>query len=259
MELRIFALQIGFLKYFIEISYNGKNYCGWQNQPDVLSVQEVLEKTLSTMLRKETPVAGAGRTDTGVHAKQLFAHFEMDRIESEIDFVFRVNSFLPRDIAVNSVRAVQEDAHARFDAIRRTYEYHLVSHKSPFHLGLAHRVHHAPNVDLMNAAAQSLLQYHNFQCFSRTKTNVKTYHCVITYAQWEEKEDLLIFTIAADRFLRNMVRAIVGTLLDVGYGKITLEDFHRIIESKDRKNAGKSAPAHGLYLTEVAYPEHIFL
>jgi len=247
------------LKYFIEIAYNGKNYCGWQNQPDVLSVQEVLEKTLSTILRKETPVVGAGRTDTGVHATQLFAHFEMDPIEKKVDFIFRLNSFLPRDIAVNNLLAVQEEAHARFNATQRTYEYHIVTKKSPFHLGLAHRVHTSPNVELMNKAANILFEYNDFQCFSRSKTNVKTYNCVIIQAVWEEKGDLLTFTIAADRFLRNMVRAIIGTLLNVGYGKITLEEFHQIIQSKDRKNAGKSAPAHGLYLTKVSYPEHIFL
>ena len=247
------------MKYFIEIAYNGKNYCGWQNQPDVISVQEVLEKTLSTLLRKETTVVGAGRTDAGVHAKQLFAHVDMDPVEEISEFEYRLNSFLPADISVNSVRPVKEDAHARFNATQRTYEYLIVTHKSPFYQDFAHRVNVAPDVQLMNKAANILFQYNDFQCFSRSKTDVKTYHCDITLAAWEQKEDLLTFTIAANRFLRNMVRAIVGTLLDVGYGKTTLDEFHKIIQSKDRSNAGASAPAHGLYLTKVSYPEQIFL
>lgn len=247
------------MKYFIEIAYNGKNYCGWQNQPNVLSVQEVVEKTLSILLRKDTAVVAAGRTDAGVHAKQLFVHVDMESIDEISEFVYRMNSFLPADISVNNVLPVKEDAHARFNATKRTYEYRIVTHKSPFHHDFAHRVHTVPDVSLMNEAAQILLQYNDFQCFSRSKTDVKTYHCAITFAQWEQKEDLLTFTIAADRFLRNMVRAIVGTLLDVGYGKTSLDEFHRIIQSKDRKNAGASAPAHGLYLTKVSYPEQIFL
>tara|TARA_R110002074_G_scaffold382825_1_gene562775 strand:- start:93092 stop:93835 length:744 start_codon:yes stop_codon:yes gene_type:complete len=245
------------LRYFIDIAYNGTAYCGWQNQPNALSVQEVLEKALSTLLGTEIAVTGAGRTDAGVHAKQLFAHFDASAMEDVQNLLHRLNSFLPKDISVQDIFQVKDDAHARFDAEAREYEYHINLKKDPFVEGLAYLVNNEPDVSKMNEAAQSLLKYQDFQCFSRSKTDVKTYYCTITKAHWERKENLLIFTISANRFLRNMVRAIVGTLLEIGYGKLTLEDFHKIIESKNRSNAGASAPAHGLYLTKVVYPETI--
>ncbi len=245
------------LRYFIEIAYNGKNYHGWQVQPGSPSVQEVLEHTLSTVLRKDIGVTGAGRTDTGVHAKQLFAHFDHDEIEDTTKIVFRLNSHLPKDISVKEIVCVRDDAHARFDATEREYEYVISLRKDPFQQGYAFLIHHEPNIEKMNEAANILLEYKDFQCFSRNKTNVKTYHCDIKQARWIRKDNRLIFTISADRFLRNMVRSVVGTLLEIGFEKISLADFHDIIKSKDRSKAGTSAPAHGLYLTKVLYPGNI--
>lgn len=219
----------------------------------------MLEKAISTLLRSEIKVTGAGRTDTGVHAKQLFAHFDAVSLEDLEDFKFRLNSFLPKDISIQDIFPVKEDAHARFNATEREYKYHLALQKNPFLEGFAYLVHQKPNMELMNEAAKVLLDYQDFQCFSRTKTDVKTYHCDIKSAYWEKEDHQFIFTIRADRFLRNMVRAIVGTLLEVGYGKMTLDSLHDVIKSKDRGKAGASAPAHGLYLTKVQYPNTIKL
>jgi len=245
------------LRYFIELAYNGKNYHGWQNQPNVITVQEVLEKALSTLLRKELQVVGAGRTDAGVHAKQLFAHFDFDEIEDLSDLHFKLNLFLPKDISIQEIFQVKDDAHARFHAIEREYEYVISFQKNPFTEDFAHLIHHQPNIDLMNEAANELLNCKDFQCFSRSKTDVKTYYCDVKEAYWKKENSQFIFTIKADRFLRNMVRAIVGTLLDVGYGKTSLNDFHEILNSKNRSKAGASAPSKGLYLTRVVYPENI--
>ncbi|MCB0451758.1 MAG: tRNA pseudouridine(38-40) synthase TruA [Aequorivita sp.] len=245
------------MRYFIEIAYNGKNYFGWQRQPEQITVQQVLEETISTLLRTEIKITGAGRTDTGVHAKQLFAHFDFDEIENFDEFIFRINSFLPKDISVKNIFEVKEDAHARFDAVEREYEYIISFEKDPFSQDFAYQINNKPDVALMNQAAEILLGHRDFQCFSRSKTDVKTYNCTIVKAFWEAKDNRLIFTIAADRFLRNMVRAIVGTLLDLGYGKTTLDDFKAILNSKRREKAGASAPAHGLYLAKVIYPDDI--
>jgi tRNA pseudouridine38-40 synthase len=245
------------LRYFIEIAYNGKNYHGWQVQPDATSIQEVLEDALSTVLRKDITVTGAGRTDTGVHAKQLFAHFDHEKIKDATDKVFKINSYLPKDISVKEIIAVKNNAHARFDAIQREYEYIISLQKDPFQQDFSYLIHHEPNIEKMNEAANILLEYKDFQCFSRNRTNVKTYHCVINQAGWIRKDHRLIFTISADRFLRNMVRAIVGTLLEIGIEKISLADFHDIIKSKDRSKAGTSVPAHGLYLMKILYPGNI--
>ncbi len=248
------------MRYFIEIAYNGKNYHGWQIQPDAITVQEVVEKCFSTLLRKPLQVTGAGRTDAGVHAKQLVAHVDIDMVNDLQDFVYRLNSFLPNDIAINNIFPVKEQAHARFDAVLREYQYVISLHKNPFLQDFSYQLHNKPNVKKMNEAARMLLIFSDFQCFSRSNTDVKTYICKVQNAVWEEKEDnMLVFTITADRFLRNMVRAIVGTLLDVGYNKITTEDFKTILNSKDRTKAGASAPAHGLYLTKVKYPKTIFI
>ena len=247
------------MRYFIEIAYNGKNYFGWQRQPEQISVQQVLEETLSTLLRREIKIIGAGRTDTGVHAKQLFAHFDFDGLGNKNEFLFRINSFLPKDISVKNILEVKEDAHARFDAVEREYEYVISLEKDPFSQDFAFQINNKPEIILMNKAAKLLLDHKDFQCFSRSKTDVKTYNCTIVKAFWEAKNNNLIFTIAADRFLRNMVRAIVGTLLNVGYGKTSIEDFKAILNSKSREEAGASAPAHGLFLTKVIYPIGIFL
>ena len=228
-------------------------------QPNAITVQEVLEGAMSNLLRKEIKLTAAGRTDAGVHAKQLFAHFDFEEIQDPSHLVFRLNSFLPKDISVKNIHVVREDAHARFHATEREYEYVISLKKDPFSEGFTYLLHQKPNVDAMNEAAGTLLSYQDFQCFSRTNTDVKTYYCNVEKAYWRVENDRLIFTISANRFLRNMVRAIVGTLLDVGYAKISLEEFHTIIASKNRVNAGSSAPANGLYLTKVLYPDDIFV
>lgn len=246
------------MRYFLDISYLGKNYHGWQVQPNAISVQEVLENALSTLLREPVKVTGAGRTDTGVHARQLIVHCDLPDLEDASGFQHRLNSFLPSDIAVNGIRAVVEDAHARFQATERKYEYWLSPTKNPFLSDLSYQLHHLPDMALMNQAADLLLGHQDFQCFSRSGSDVKTYYCDVKQAYWEKRKQIWVFTIAADRFLRNMVRAVVGTLLDVGYGKINLQEFKEILNSKDRSRAGASAPAHGLYLVEVTYPESIY-
>ena len=245
------------MRYFIELAYNGKNYHGWQAQPNAVSVQELLEKALSTILRQQIKVVGAGRTDAGVHARQLFAHFDVEEIQESTDLVYKLNSYLPKDIAVYDIQEVSDEAHARFDAIEREYEYHISLRKNPFLFDYAAEHLRSPSIDLMNEAAKLLLEYSDFKCFSRSKTDVKTYCCDIRKAIWDQEGDSLIFTIAADRFLRNMVRSVVGTLLEVGYGRMDLKGFRAVIESGDRGRAGASAPAHGLYLTKVIYPERI--
>ncbi len=247
------------MRYFIELAYNGTHYHGWQMQPNAISVEEVLEKTLSTFFRKEIQAVGAGRTDAGVHAKQLFAHFDLDKIIAVEETIYKLNSFLPKDISIQDIIQVTDEAHARFHATSREYEYIISLRKDPFQQKLAYQINVVPNVDLMNKAAEVLLQYSDFQCFSRSNTDAKTYICNITKAVWETEGSQLKFTITANRFLRNMVRAVVGTLLNVGLGKITIEQLHEIIKSKDRSNAGASAPAHGLFLTKVCYPTTIFV
>lgn len=246
------------MRYFIEIAYSGTNYSGWQMQPNAISIQQILEDAMSTLLRKDIKLVGAGRTDAGVHARQLFAHFDLEEIKDTSDLIFRLNSFLPKDIAIKNIIRVKEDTHARFHASEREYEYIISLKKDPFSQGFSYQLHHKPDIVAMSKAAISLLDYQDFQCFSRSNTDVKTYHCIVKKAFWKEENDQLIFTIAADRFLRNMVRAIVGTLLNVGYGKTSLEEFHKIIESKERVRAGASAPAEGLYLTKVSYPVEVF-
>lgn len=247
------------MRYFLEIAYKGTNYFGWQRQPKQISVQQVLEESLSILLRSEIKITGAGRTDTGVHAKQLFAHFDFEDLDNQNGLIFKMNSFLPKDIAIKDIFRVHDDAHARFDAIQREYEYMVSLEKNPFMEDFAYHIHNLPDMELMNEAAKLLLHHRDFQCFSRSKTDVKTYNCTIVKANWEATDNTLIFTIAADRFLRNMVRAIVGTLLNVGYGKTSLEDFKEILNSKSRERAGASAPAKALFLKNVTYPKSIFL
>ncbi|MEL4308159.1 tRNA pseudouridine(38-40) synthase TruA [Joostella sp. CR20] len=245
------------MRYFLELSYNGRHYHGWQNQPNAISVQEVLEKALSILLRSDISIMGAGRTDSGVHAKQMYAHFDTEEtLDTEV-LTHKMNSFLPEDIAIKTIFKVTEEAHARFDATQRSYEYWLVQEKNPFLNEYAHFVKVNLDVDAMNCAAEELLKHKDFQCFSKSNTDVKTYLCDVRKAIWVREKDMLVFHITADRFLRNMVRAIVGTLLDVGLGKISQTDLVQIINSKDRSNAGASVPAHGLYLTEVVYPDSI--
>lgn len=244
------------MRYFIYFAYNGKAYHGWQIQPNGISVQEVFTNGLRTLLREETEVVAAGRTDTGVHAKQMVAHFDSGHADlAGGDYVRRLNSILPKDIAVDKIIAVTPDAHARFDAISRKYEYHLYIGKNVFKENLALRMYHPLDFDLMNEAAQKLKDYTDFTSFSKLHTDVKTNNCVITEAVWQQVGGEWVFTIEADRFLRNMVRSIVGTLFDVGMHKLSVADFCRIIEAKDRCKAGVSVPAHGLYLVEVRYAD----
>jgi len=242
------------LRYFLEFAYKGTNYHGWQYQPNASSVQETLTKALSTILKCEIDLVGAGRTDTGVHAKQMFAHFDLDfEFETQV-ILHKLNSFLPKDIAALAIYTVHHEAHARFDATKRTYEYHIHTRKDPFESDNSWYYHHNLNIDLMNQACKILFKYTDFECFSKVNTDVNTFNCTIFDANWKQENNQLIFTISADRFLRNMVRAIVGTMINVGLEKVSLHQFIQIIESKDRNQAGFSVPAHGLYLTKVDYP-----
>jgi len=245
------------LRYFIELSYNGKNYHGWQIQPNAISVQEVVEKALTTILRVKLGVVGAGRTDAGVHATQIFAHFDTENSLDEHEFAYKLNAILPKTIVVDKVFRVTDDAHARFHAIKRSYQYKIITKKDPFLYEFTHLIKLPLDVDKMNEAARLLLNYTNFKCFSKVKTEVNTFNCNVMHAEWVVEKEQLVFHISADRFLRNMVRAIVGTLLNVGLGKIAVADIHKIIESEDRGKAGVSVPAQGLYLTEVLYPDTI--
>jgi tRNA pseudouridine38-40 synthase len=246
-------------RFFLEIMYDGTNYHGWQVQPNSSTVQEQIENALSTVLGQKLSVMGAGRTDTGVHAKQFFAHFDCDISLDTNSVIYRLNSFLANDISIKDLKMVKKDAHSRFDASSRTYEYIIHTSKNPFYNNRAWFFHKPLDVDLMNRAAQCLFNFSDFTSFSKLHTQTKTNNCIIKKAVWECVDDTLLFTIEADRFLRNMVRAIVGTLLEIGQGKISLDDFVEIIQSKDRSKAGISVPAHGLYLTEVKYPQNIWL
>ena len=245
------------MRYFIEFSYNGKAYHGWQFQPNAVSVQQVLEEALSKMLRTQISVMGAGRTDAGVHASQMFAHF---LVEDEFDIksiIFKLNCYLPKDISIHDIFPVTDKAHARFSATSRTYNYRISNRKNPFASDFAYHVYFSLDVEKMNEACEILVQYTDFQCFSKSNTDVKTYHCDIKEAYWKVENDEFIFTITANRFLRNMVRAIVGTMIEIGLGKIEVNKLHDIIKSKDRGEAGFSAPAQGLFLTEIVYPDDL--
>ena len=248
------------MRYFIELAYNGQAYHGWQIQPGDSSVQETIEKALGTLLREEVSVVGCGRTDAGVHASQFFFHFDSSQEIDKEKLKFRLNSILPDDIAIFQVLKVKEDAHARFDAYSRSYQYRIFQGKNPFMIGIVSQVRALDlDVEKMNEAAMILTQYTDFKCFARSKSDVKSYICQIEEAFWRRTGSLLVFEITSNRFLRNMVRAIVGTLIEIGQGKRDTEDLRRIIESGDRTQAGPSARAEGLYLTGVKYPQHIFI
>lgn len=245
-------------RYFLQCSYKGTNYHGWQIQPNAISVQEVFEDALSKILREKIAVVGAGRTDTGVHALYFILHFDVKNpISEQLDVVYKLNSFLPPDIAVQKVWPVHVETHARFSAISRTYKYYISAEKNPFSTETSYRYLKSLNIDSMNKAAETLFEYEDFTSFSRLHTDVKTNNCKIMHAEWTIKEKQLVFTIKADRFLRNMVRALAGTLLEVGKGKLTIEQFREIIEKKDRGAAGTSVPAQGLFLVDIEYPEEL--
>ncbi len=264
------------MRYFFEISYNGTNYHGWQNQHNAIGVQQIVEEAITlifqlpiskissgrkemTIKRIPIPIVASGRTDAGVHCLQQFFHADIER-EFDIDqYHQKLNSILPRDIAIRSIQRVKDDAHARYDAYERAYEYKITRAKSPLLIGLSHHYFKPLNVKTMNEAAALLVGEQDFECFSKVNTDVNHFVCDIKKAKWNEKDELLVFTIVANRFLRGMVRAIVGTLLDVGSGKISLEKFKSILKSKDRKRAGMNVPPEGLYLISVKYPKKIFI
>lgn len=252
------------MRYFIQLSYDGTGYHGWQVQPNGVSVQEVLQKALSTLLRQPTEVTGAGRTDAGVHASMMVAHFDWSAAhegegceEAPLDctqLTYKLNRLLPPDVAVQAVRPVGPEMHARFSATRRTYHYYIHTRKDPFLRGYSWQVNVPLDFALMNEAAQVLLEYSDFTSFSKTGTDVKTNICQLTEARWEQlKPGEWRFTVSANRFLRNMVRAIVGTLVEVGRHRMTISQMRHAIEAKDRQRAGESVPGHALYLTNIEY------
>jgi tRNA pseudouridine38-40 synthase len=250
------------MRYFLKLAYNGENYFGWQIQPAHISIQEVLTKVISLLLRENICIVGAGRTDTGVHAKEFYAHFDTSFIfteENKPDFIYRMNSFLPQDIVVYDILNVSENAHARFDALSRTYRYYITTEKNPFTRQFTHYIFYSPDMEKMNICCKKMMDYTDFTSFSKVHTQTHTNNCHIIQAQWTYKEvNLLVFEITADRFLRNMVRSIVGTLLDAGRKKISVEKFCAIIEQKDRTKASMSVPAKALFLEKIIYPESIW-
>lgn len=242
------------MRYFITFSYDGTAYHGWQIQPHSVSVQEEIQKALSTLLRRPIEVVGAGRTDTGVHARKMFAHFDSEYELECPRLVYKLNKLLPRDIAVQQVERVADDMHARFSAKSRTYHYYVHLDKNPFLRSYSWQVYGNPDFELMNRAAAVLMEYTDFTSFSKVNTDTKTNDCTITEAHWDRVADgQWRFTITANRFLRNMVRAIVGTLMDVGRGRMTIEQLRNVVDAKDRCRAGDSVPGNALFLVDVKY------
>ena len=246
-------------RYFIYLGYNGKNYRGWQVQPNGMTVQQAIEEALATLLRQPVPIVGAGRTDAGVHARLMVAHFDWAEPIADLGFLAeKLNRILPKDIAIYRIVPVVAEAHARFDATSRTYKYYVTSRKDPFNHELVYRYPGRLDFEAMNRACAVLGDYIDFTSFSKLHTDVKTNNCRIQYAGWAREGDSWVFTIRADRFLRNMVRAIVGTLLEVGRGKLTIEGFRKVIEAKDRCRAGVSVPGNALFLVDITYPDALF-
>ena len=243
------------MRYFVELSYNGTPFCGWQIQPERVTVQGVLENAFSLLLREKIALTGCGRTDTGVHARQFFAHFETVQLLDGEKLTDKLNSFLPKEIAIQRIFVVSPELHARFSATARTYKYYVAVAKDAFLFHYTYRMFRDLDVEKMNVAAEILLQTVDFTSFSKLHTQVNNNHCRVTEAHWQMENGVLVFTITADRFLRNMVRAIVGTLLQVGKGQITISDFQSIINQKDRCSAGDSVPAQALFLEKVQYPD----
>jgi len=241
------------LRYFITFSYNGEAFFGFQKQPKEVSVQQTIENALSVILHEKIDIVGAGRTDTGVHAKKMYAHFDTYQKFNE-NIIYRLNSFLPKSICIQKIFLVKNDLHARFSATFRSYEYYISLEKNPFKDKFAWQLWRKNlDIDKMNKACEILIEYKDFSSFAKLHSDNKTNFCEIKKVFWEKYNNELIFTISADRFLRGMVRAIVGTMVDIGLGKIIPNDLHRIIEDKNRGSAGSSAPAHGLYLVDVGY------
>lgn len=246
-------------RYFLSLSYKGTAYSGWQIQPGEKTIQGCIEDAISLILQEEIKVTGAGRTDTGVHARNYAAHFDSSKNRfGEDDLVFKLNAYLPMDIVIISIRRVRDDAHARFDAISRTYRYIISSKKDPFAINQCTYIRSKLDLEAMNRAADYLIEYRDFTSFSKLHTDVKTNNCIIHHAKWFKDEEKIIFEIRADRFLRNMVRAIAGTMIDIGTGRISPENIRTIIEAKNRSEAGKSISPDGLYLTSVEYPDKVW-
>ncbi|OJW75679.1 tRNA pseudouridine(38-40) synthase TruA [Spirosoma sp. 48-14] len=247
------------MRYFIELSYRGTAYCGWQPQTVGVSIQATLEAALSQRLGKRVYVVGSGRTDAGVHARQQFAHFDTNEpLNLSEAFIYSLNCLLPEDIAIRAIFPVQETDHARFSAVFRYYQYHISRQKDVFTHGLSYHFRPWLNETLMNEACQGMLNYTNFQSFSKARANVNHFHCRLDFAYWERiNEDCLTFHIRADRFLWGMVRTIVGTMLEIGQERMDCHQFEQIIQAKDRNAAGRAVPANGLYLVEVGYPEEV--
>ena len=248
-------------RYFIYFAYNGSRYCGWQIQPNGISVQEVMMKSFYTILRSEIEITAAGRTDAGVHASFFCAHFDssFSDLDNKRNFVFKLNRFLPDDISVKEIRKVKPDANARFSAVSRTYKYLISRTKDPFTYDSSWFIHGPLDIENMNKVSALLLNYSDFTSFSRLHSGNKTNICRVYHAFWTNEENNLIFTIRADRFLRNMVRALTGTIVNVGKGKINTGEFEMIIQARDRGRAAMSAPAKGLFLTDIEYPQEIFI
>jgi tRNA pseudouridine38-40 synthase len=246
------------MRYFFEIAYHGSKYNGWQSQHNAIGVQSVVEDAMSKLFRTPVAIVGSGRTDTGVHCEQQFFHTDLNDTFDKSLVLQRLNSFLPKDIAIRSIREVRSDASARYDAVERTYRYQITRVKNPFVQELSWHYFKPLQIENMNKAAAFIVGEHDFECFSKVKTDVNHFICDIKKAGWSEHGEELIFRISANRFLRGMVRAIVGTLLDVGTGKITHKEFTSIVQSRDRKRAGANVPAYGLYLERVKYPSRIF-
>lgn len=247
-------------RYFITLSFNGTNYHGWQIQKNAYSVQAELNDVLSKLIGQSIEVTGAGRTDTGVHALEMVAHVDLkNEIEKPVELMQVLNGMLPKDIAILGFRKVRPESHARFDAISRSYVYKMHARKDPFKNSTSWFYPYELDFKAMNEACKTLFKYADFGCFSKSRTQTKTNLCKITNASWGFSENTMSFTISADRFLRNMVRAIVGTMIEIGRKNISLKEFEKIIQSGDRRKAGFSVPAHGLYLTSVKYPEEIYL
>jgi len=243
------------MRYFVELAYNGKNYHGWQIQPNAISVQETLNKEFSTYFQEELSLLGCGRTDTGVHASQFYAQFETEK-EVDLDLaLYSLNNMIPKDISLKRIFPVAPDAHTRFSATARTYQYFIHFNKDPFIGGTSYRFYQKLDVEAMNEACKILFDYIDFTSFSKVHSEAKTNNCEIMRADWKPFGNGIVFTIQADRFLRNMVRAVVGTMLDIGRGKLKVEDMKKIIEMKDRGEAGTSVPPHALFLFKVEYPE----
>ena len=249
-------------RYFMRLSFNGESFHGWQSQQNAKSIQSTIKDAMIVVLRESVEIVGAGRTDAGVHAREFYAHFDLSRellLAERRNLVYHLNGYLPDNISVSEILPVKNDAHSRFSASSRTYQYIITRKKDPFRQAFSLYYPGKLNLSIMNKGAQIIKNNLDFTSFAKLPMETKTNICNVEYAVWEEKGDLMIFTITADRFLRNMVRAIVGTLIEIGRGKIDLEDLEKIILSKDRRAAGYSVPANGLFLVSVNYPVDIFL